>query len=117
VDLNRRRADEEAKGHIKWLRAEYQAQGHEAHQMADELGAEAPDATIEKLTKIAWPSDRLEQVEAIRSAIGSQSLMPDEIASQFKTPSKAKQTIIEILNAWHSLGIATVENGNYRLVA
>jgi len=117
VDLNRRRADEEAKGHIKWLRPEYQAQGFGAHQVAAELGDEAPDATIEKLTKMAWPSDRLEQVEAIRSAIGSQSLMPDEIASQFKTPSKAKQTIIEILNAWQSLGIASVENGNYRLVA
>lgn len=117
LDLNRKRADEEAKGQIKWLRPEYQTQGHSSHQMAAELGTEVLDIAIAKQNKLSWPSSRLEQVEAIRVAIGSRSLMPDEISSQFKTPSKAKQTIIEILNAWQSLGVVSNEGGSYRLLA
>lgn len=113
-------------GRLMLVREETHTDGHEIAvnfqeeyrgKLFAELRGDAPTVTMDKLTKVAWPTDRLEQVEAIRSAIGSQSLVPDEIASQFKAPSKAKQTIIEILNAWQSLGIASVENGNYRLLA
>jgi len=74
VALNAERAREEAAGHVRWLRPEYQiprfAKGAAARTGALDFGENV--VAIDKALP-AWPSDRYEQplaVEAVLSAAG-----------------------------------------------
>lgn len=89
VALNQARQASEAKGQIEWLRPEYQVprlrkkapQPDRAKQIASDLGGSAEGAA----KPLAWPSDGLDQIRAVRSILASATtpLAPDDIARRF----------------------------------
>ncbi|WP_018174293.1 DNA methyltransferase [Thioalkalivibrio sp. ALJ9] len=114
VALNAERAAEEAQGHIRWLRPDYQAP--EATQTTATLDAKpeaAADTTTEPAKKPTWPKSMPDQVEAVRRllAIGPQT--PEALASHFKR--KPTKSITQVLAALQILGQATTDNDHWRL--
>ncbi len=124
VELNAARAAEEARGHVRWLRPDYQNPGATAataataipSQVEADLGPaeEAESAAGPALTgKAAWPKNMREQVAAVRSALAHQALPPEAIAARFKrTPRAGVQAVLEALE---ELGMVVCEDGAYRL--
>ncbi|WP_019558002.1 DNA methyltransferase [Thioalkalivibrio sp. ALE12] len=114
VALNAERAAEEAQGHIRWLRPDYQAP--EATQTTTTLEAK-PEATADTPTEPAkkptWPKSMPDQVEAVRRllAIGPQT--PEALATHFKR--KPTKSITQVLAALQILGQATTDNDHWRL--
>ena len=87
VALNRERAAEEAKGHVRWLRPDFQAPEEvrrkprqEAFEIAQAEPAAAPTA------KTAWPKDMAAQVATLRRTLERQPGPIDArtLARQFK---------------------------------
>ncbi|WP_017942551.1 MULTISPECIES: DNA methyltransferase [unclassified Thioalkalivibrio] len=114
VALNAERAAEEAQGHIRWLRPDYQAP--EATQTTATLEAKpeaAADTPTEPAKKPTWPKSMPDQVEAVRRllAIGPQT--SEALASHFKR--KPTKSITQVLAALQILGQATTDNDHWRL--
>lgn len=114
VALNAERAAEEAQGHIRWLRPDYQAP--EATQTTATLEAKtetAADTPTEPAKKPTWPKSMPDQVEAVRRllAIGPQT--PEALASHFKR--KPTKSITQVLAALRILGQATTDNDHWLL--
>lgn len=90
VALNQARQVSEARGEIEWLRPEYQAprlrnkapQPDRAKQVAADLGGSAEGAA----QALAWPSDGLDQIRAVRSVLATATtpLAPEDIARRFR---------------------------------
>lgn len=90
VALNQARQASEARGEIEWLRPEYQAprlrlkapQPDRAKQVAADLGGSADGAA----QALAWPSDGLDQIRAVRSVLATATtpLAPEDIARRFR---------------------------------
>ena len=105
VDLNRQRAAEEAQGHIRWLRPDYQnPQGHSSHQTrldTESTSADAdgePDSTAISSDKLNWPKTMREQIAAVRSALASDAQTTAELATRFKRkPTAAVQSVLDAL--------------------
>ena len=112
VDLNRERAAEEARGHIRWLRPEYQnPTGHTAaakdQQAALDVGPQ------ETTTKTPWPKSLPEQIAAVRAALDDLGeASPEQVARQFhRARTSAVQPLLQSLAA---LGQArTVAGGRF----
>lgn len=103
VDLNHQRAAEEAQGHIRYLRPEFQnpdgLQTQETVPLA--LSKTEIAATIAAKEARKWPTKLSAQVQAI------QSLGPDThlLSQQFgRASQKRQQDIQEILNTLKALG-------------
>ncbi|HNG82464.1 MAG TPA: hypothetical protein PLW24_23540 [Burkholderiaceae bacterium] len=121
VELNAVRAAEEARGHIRWLRPDYQNPGATSATAvpsqveadfgpADEAESAAAPAAAGKAT---WPKNMREQVAAVRSALAHQPLPAEAIAARFKrTPRAGVQAVLEALE---ELGMVAHEGGTYRL--
>ncbi|MFT7137173.1 MAG: hypothetical protein ACI80I_003184 [Akkermansiaceae bacterium] len=82
VALNKKRAEEEARGHIRWLRPEYQ----------NPTGAEAALGkttdmdlgVVAKIEKAPWPKTMPEQIAAVREALTEMGeATPEQIARRF----------------------------------
>lgn len=124
VELNAARAAEEARGHVRWLRPDYQNPGATSatataatpSQIEADLGpAEEAEASATPATsgKAAWPRNMREQVAAVRSALAHQPLPAEAIAARFKrTPRAGVQAVLEALE---ELGMVAHEDGAYRL--
>lgn len=112
VDLNTRRAAEEARGHVRWLRPDYQAP--DATQTAAELEqAEetAPvAATPEK--KPTFPKDMAKQIEAIREALATGPQDTETLAAHFKR--KPVKAVTQVVNALEALGLIHKEHGRWQ---
>jgi hypothetical protein len=112
VDLNRERAVEEARGHIRWLRPEYQnPTGHTAaakdQQTTFDVGPK------ETTAKTPWPKSLPEQIAAVRAALDDLGeASPEQVARQFhRAQARAVQPLLESLAA---LGQArTMEGGRF----
>lgn len=110
VVLNRERALEEAKGHVRWLRPEYQnPDGHKATAKTTEMVLDEP--TI--VGAAPWPKALPEQMASVRHALldaGQASV--EDIRSQFK---RAQTKIVkERLDTLAALGQAEImEDGRY----
>ncbi|MDX9718044.1 MAG: class I SAM-dependent DNA methyltransferase, partial [Thauera sp.] len=124
VELNAARAAEEARGHVRWLRPDYQNPGATSatataatpSQVEADLGpaeeAEIPAAPATS-GKAAWPRNMREQVAAVRSALAHRPLPVEAIAAHFKrTPRAGVQAVLEALE---ELGMVVCEGGAYRL--
>ena len=73
VALNRERAAEEAQGHVRWLRPDFQAPEEarrKPKQEAFEIAAVAPAAA--PAAKTAWPKDMATQVAVLRRSLERQ---------------------------------------------
>lgn len=108
VDLNAQRAAEEAKGHIRWLRPEYQAPERVPTQT--EMVA-TTEATIEEKSivtaKLAWPKELQQQIKVVREHLASTPMTTEVLAAQFKR--KPIKGVSQVLNALFDLGMVTKE--------
>ncbi len=116
VELNTQRAAEEAQGHIRWLRPEYQAPEQVPTQTSVPLeqAQTKVSQTASTTGKQTWPKTMPEQVKAVRDllAIGPQST--DGVAGHFKRkPTKAVEQVLAALDvlgqAWQEDGLWQVE--------
>ncbi|EFO30899.1 RNA-binding region RNP-1 [Roseibium sp. TrichSKD4] len=112
VDLNKERAAEEAAGHIRWLRPDYQNQeGKKAEAKGKQT--ELDVGAVIKIEKAPWLKVLPEQIAAVREVLeelGEAS--PEQIARRFQ---RARTTAIEpLLASLAALGQAQVtEDGRY----
>ncbi|HDZ80580.1 MAG TPA: class I SAM-dependent DNA methyltransferase [Roseobacter sp.] len=67
VALNKERAEEEARGHIRWLRPEYQ--NPTGQQAAKGKTADMDLGVAAKIEKAPWPKTLPEQIAAVREAL------------------------------------------------
>ena len=111
VALNKKRAEEEARGHIRWLRPDYQnptgAQTVNDKQTEFDVG---PSAKIEK---VPWPKALPDQIAAVREALSEMGeATPEQIARRFM---RARTTVVQpLLDSLTALGQAErVEEGRY----
>lgn len=112
VELNRARAAEEAAGHIRWLRPDYQnPAGHAA--VAKGKQTEMDVAIAETADKALWPKALPEQIAAVRAVLSDMGeATPEQVARQFKRGRAASvQPLLESLTA---LGQARlIEGGRF----
>ncbi|MFA8387524.1 MAG: class I SAM-dependent DNA methyltransferase [Pelagibaca sp.] len=111
VALNKTRAEEEARGHIRWLRPEYQnpsgALSSKGKTTEMDLG---PTAKIEKAP---WPQTLPDQIAAVREALAEMGeASPEQIARRFL---RARTTSVQpLLDSLAALGQAEkVDEGRY----
>ncbi len=109
VDLNRQRAAEEARGHIRWLRPDYQnPAGRAAVAQGEQTTMEIGPA--DTATKAPWPKSLPEQIAAVRAALSDLgTATPDQVARQFhRARAGSVQPLLESLTA---LGQARIVEG------
>jgi hypothetical protein len=118
VTLNTRRAAEETKGHVRWLRPAFQAQGQvqvQARQAAIVMPEQAVPAIILKgrgkkvLASTAaqpWPASMAEQVKAVADVLTltGTALDVDAIAANFSSRGRWRQRLPSILDTLAALG-------------
>ena len=126
VTLNAARAAEEAKGHIRWLRPDYQKPLFATDKQAD-LGLETAGgglprdsadgksrrkaAPTAKAKKTLWPKSIAERAKAVEAALtaAKHPVTADDLARQF---SRAKdKEVLEILETLAALGRAHQGDG------
>jgi SAM-dependent methyltransferase len=109
VYLNRERAAEEAKGHIRWLRPDYQnpdgkVATAKVDQGAMDLGIAAATA------KTPWPKSLPDQLSAVQRTLGDLGIAtPEQVARQF---ARGRATTVQpLLESLTALGQARVIEG------
>lgn len=130
VELNAQRAAEEAQGHIRWLRPDYQNPAatndsgngitHDpdiSEQTEADLHHDDADnpstATSAAAGKTTWPKTMREQIAAVRTALTTAPQPPEQLATRFKrNPVAAVQSVLDALQ---ELGIVTGQDGLYTL--
>ena len=113
VDLNRERCAEEAQGHVRWLRPDFQnPAGSKAVAIGrqDELDMGGTESAGEKA---AWPKALPEQIAAVRAALSEiGEATPEQVARQFKRARAA--SVKPLLESLAALGQARlVEGGRF----
>ncbi|WP_018234415.1 class I SAM-dependent DNA methyltransferase [Thioalkalivibrio thiocyanodenitrificans] len=119
VDLNTQRAAEEAQGHIRWLRPEYQAAEHQAPAEKQGTGAapqdtEEPGVSTPGGVNQKWPQTIPEQVQTVRDLLSKGPQTEISLAGHFKRkPAKA---VSQILAALEVLGQASQKDGVWQVM-
>lgn len=120
VALNAERAAEEARGHIRWLRPEFQNPQATAAPQQVELDATAgedddtPAAITPVSTKpIPWPKDTVEQVRAVADLLAASPvpLSLHEIEARFTSRGAWKKRLPQLVEMLVALGRAEVREG------
>ena len=121
VALNAERAAEEARGHIRWLRPEFQnPQAATAPQQAEldtgtpDEDEDAPAATSTAATKPApWPKDTVDQVRAVADLLAASPvpLSMQEIEARFTSRGAWKKRLPQLVDMLVALGRAEVREG------
>jgi hypothetical protein len=114
VALNQERAEEEARGRVRWLRPDYQNPGGTNEATQEKLPGAAKAVTPTSTEKRPWPKTLPEQIAAVRAALARQSapIGAGELKKLFKNVREAKA--LEILQALASIGQAReTEDGRY----
>lgn len=113
VALNKERAEEEARGHVRWLRPDYQnPEGKSA------IKAESKEMNLGSaiaVEKAPWPKSLPDQIAAVREALEEAGeASPEQIARTFKRArTKSVQPLLESLTA---LGQAVkTDNGTFSI--
>lgn len=124
VELNAKRAAEEAAGTVRWLRPEFQQAG-QGEQAALETGAEVADEgedeTVEvKPTKAAvvqrpWPTGLTEQIKAVAEVLASagRSLDLEGLAGHFNGRGRWRDRLPTLLDTLVALGRARAVDGRW----
>jgi hypothetical protein len=111
VALNKERAAEEAQGHIRWLRPDYQ--NPEGKQAAKGKQAEMDVGVAAAVEKAPWPKTLPDQIAAVREALTDMGeASPEQIARHFKRARTT--TVAPLLESLAALGQAEqVGDGRY----
>ncbi|MDZ7651281.1 MAG: type IIL restriction-modification enzyme MmeI [Burkholderiaceae bacterium] len=118
VRLNAERAAEEARGLVRWLRPEFQAQQPAAAQteIADEEAPAAPRPAAVK--RAPWPATLPEQIRLVADTV-AQSARPldlDQLAAHFTGRGPWKKRLPEIVDSLAALGRVKLERSGERVV-
>ena len=131
VDLNTRRAAEEASGTVRWLRPGYQNPATPAQTAAPEQttmdlpGIETPDSaeetnaptsTAKPLAQQAWPATLPEQIKAVADILSAApaALDLDALAAHFKGRGRWRDRLPVILETLLAIGrVRTLGNGGW----
>ncbi|WP_299823075.1 DNA methyltransferase [uncultured Pontibacter sp.] len=114
VALNKERAAEEARGHIRWLRPAYQnPQGTQQTDLGIESKKRAGTGRdLSAKETLAWPKTLSEQAQAVQRALQlhERPATAQELISQFKPVAKTQQPqrlqqIDSLLQTLHGLGL------------
>ena len=106
VALNKERREEERRGHVRWLRPDYQIPrlGHKVTTETDDLELEV--AAVKDAP--AWPKDGLAQIKSVRDilALADAPLAPDIVSAAFKARNTAKRRarVAEVLGVLEDMG-------------
>ncbi|WP_291936433.1 DNA methyltransferase [Limnohabitans sp.] len=131
VDLNTRRAAEEASGTVRWLRPDYQNPAKPAQTAAPEQttmdlpSIETPDSaedtntptsTAKPVTQQAWPATLPEQIKAVADILSAtpSPLDLDAIATHFKGRGRWRERLPVILETLVAIGRARKTNDEDR---
>ncbi len=111
VALNKERAQEEANGHIRWLRPDYQ--NPTGAEVAKGKTAKLELATTAKTEKASWPKTMPEQFAAVQEALLDMGeATPEQIARKFK--HARTNTVQPLLESLVALGqVEQIENGRF----
>ena len=122
VELNAKRAAEEAAGTVRWLRPEFQ-QGGQGEQVAmeAEADAEAPEDDAQpKPAKVAvaqrpWPTGVTEQIKTVAEVLAAagRSLDLDAVAEHFSGRGRWRDRLPTLLDTLVALGRARVADGRW----
>jgi hypothetical protein len=111
VALNAERAAEEAKGHIRWLRPEYQHPAGTPQQAGlPEAGASAADEAsapaAAPATRQPWPATLPEQVAAVARVLADAAapLSEPDLAARFTGKGPWKKRLPQIIDTLEALG-------------
>jgi hypothetical protein len=120
VELNKERAAEEAQGHVRWLRPEYQAPNEVTKTKAEQTKLDVEDDEI-VIPVVAeqreWPKEIPAQATVLSEVLGSlPAPMPVEaIAAHFKGKVTAKKLkeVERLLETFAALGRAELVDGSW----
>ncbi len=124
VALNRERVAEERRGHVRWLRPDYQiprfgkdvdkqAAKEEGAQLAAELGLPEPSAR-----KPSFPADPVAQTAAVFAVLAAARgpITADALAGRFRKTKSLEKTIFDVLASLARLGhVTTKDGGNFEI--
>ena len=121
VELNTKRANEEAAGTVRWLRPELQrrtGQGEqsviEGHAEVDDGGdGSAPTGAVATIATKPWPSGLPDQIKAVADVLAGAgtSLDLDGLAVRFTSRGRWRERLPTILDALVALGRARTQDG------
>ena len=111
VALNKERAEEEARGHIRWLRPEYQ--NPTGQQATKGKTSDMDLGVVAKIEKSPWPKTMPEQIAAVREALYDMGeATPAEVARRFVRARAG--TVEPLMESLAALGQAERgEDGRY----
>ena len=103
VALNKERAEEEARGHIRWLRPDYQ--NPTGQQATKGKTTDMDLGVVAKVEKAPWPKTLPEQIAAVREALSEMGeATPDQVARRFMRARAG--TVAPLLESLAALGQA-----------
>jgi hypothetical protein len=112
VELNAKRASEEAAGTVRWLRPAFQQPGATGQQGALDIttaAARSPSvAAAAPKSQRPWPSNLPEQIKAVAEVLSDngQALSLEAIAAHFKGRGRWRERLPTILETLEALGRA-----------
>ena len=112
VALNKERAEEEAKGHVRWLRPEYQiARFGTPTEKKQQI--EATLVAPEDAGKPSFPREETRRAMAISAALARASapMSATDIAGQFRQGKRIERDVALLLRAFARLGELTTADG------
>lgn len=120
VALNKERAREEARGHVRWLRPDYQIPrfGTEAEKAELELDLGPVEAAAAASgPKPAFPKSDTDQTLAVVWALmdADGPLSADDIAARFRKSKTLRPSIAAVLASLHRMGRVSWQDGRYAL--
>ncbi|WP_051609288.1 class I SAM-dependent DNA methyltransferase [Fodinicurvata fenggangensis] len=116
VALNRTRAEEEARGEIRWLRPAYQnPEGQATRTAARAAELDLGETALAAAGKTAWPKSLPERVQAVRAALATldRPASTEEVASLFKRARR--QDVSALLQTLCELNHLQETEAGYRL--
>jgi len=123
VDLNTQRTAEEAQGHIRWLRPEFQSpelalatlNQREESTADNSRSLSEVEGNTAPTDKLNWPKGFPEQIKIVRELLQLAPQTAAGLADRFKRkPVKCVQPVVDALVA---LGVAVEAGGHYKVVS
>ena len=117
VALNHERAEEEKRGHVRWLRPDYQIPrfGKGLDKMAAKEEQVEADLGIaaEGIKKSSFPTGAVEQTAAVFAALASakNAITVGDIAGSYRKTKNLEKNIAEVLGSLARLGHVSIRDG------